>query len=349
MLFLTLTCLYFCSNEIEEAFGGNHDNSKHAQLLTSLLVTTKKRGMKGRFHLKSFDEIKDIYVTNMRLFDLARFQNTFLKLIRSWSEMVLPVAELTKLGYGCTTPAVGTHNKENISSLGSAFATRTTNQQHEQKKRPIDQAGNDKPEEEEEEKDVGDDDGEGEKEDNLGRLKRTREALMKNVEDPLDACVAKAKSARTRSTTRHVTAESESTVSTPSFLKKKKSSYKIAFSDSDNEDDDDNAKGKAEETTVEMDDLEDSAEEEEGVKLSKVPERFKPNVDVAPKKIAVSKATKPKQGKRKWFTDSEDAAIRNGVERFGAGKWSDIKSYYHIDLADRTAVQIKDRWRTLNN
>jgi hypothetical protein len=293
--------------------------------------------------LKSFDEIKDIYVTNMRLFDLARFQNTFLKLIRRWSEMVLPVAELTKLGYGSTTPAVGTHNKENISSLGSAFATRATNQQREQTKRPIDQAGNDKSEEEE--KDVGDD--EGDKEDNLGRLKRTREALMKNVEDPLDACVAKAKSARTRSTSRHVTAESESTVSTPSFLKKKKSSYKIAFSDSDN--DDDNAKGKAEETTVEMDDLEDSAEEEEGVKLSKVPERFKPNVDVAPKKIAVSKATKPKQGKRKRFTDSEDAAIRNGVERFGAGKWSDIKSYYHIDLADRTAVQIKDRWRTLNN
>jgi hypothetical protein len=32
---------------------------------------------------------------------------------------------------------------------------------------------------------------------------------MKNVEDPLDACVAKAKSARTRSTARHVTAESE--------------------------------------------------------------------------------------------------------------------------------------------
>jgi len=286
----------------------------------------------------------------MRLFDLARFQNTFLKLIRIWSGIVLPVAELTKLGYGSTTPAVSTQNKENISSLGSAFATRTTNQQREQKKSSIDQAGNDKPEEEEEEeKDVGDDDSAGEKEDNLGRLKRTRVALMKNVEDPLDACVAKAKSARTRSTTRHVTAESESTVSTPSFLKKKKSSYKIAFSDSDNEDDDDNAKGKAEETAVEMDELEDSAEEDEGVKLSKVPKRFKPNVDVAPKKIAVSKATKPKQGKRKRFTDSEDAAIRNGVERFGAGKWSDIKSYYHIDLADRTTVQIKDRWRTLNN
>ncbi len=64
------------------------------------------------------------------------------------------------------------------------------------------------------------------------------------------------------------------------------------------------------------------------------------------KKIAVSTKMKSR-GKRMKFTDSEDAAIRNGVERFGVGRWAGIKSYYHIDLADRTPVQIKDRWRTL--
>ena len=79
--------------------------------------------------------------------------------------------------------------------------------------------------------------------------------------------------------------------------------------------------------------------------MSKVPEPFKP--DVGPKKIDVSKTTKPKQGKRFRFTDSEDAALRSGIERFGVGRWADIKSYYHIDLANRSAVQIKDRWRTL--
>jgi hypothetical protein len=124
-------------------------------------------------------------------------------------------------------------------------------------------------------------------------------------------------------------------VSTPNFLKKKKSAYKVAFSDSE---DDDNAKGNVEEEV-------ETEEEKQGVKLSKVPEPFKP--DVGPKKIDVSKTTKPKQGKRFRFTDSEDAALRSGIERFGVGRWADIKSYYHIDLANRSAVQIKDRWRTL--
>ncbi len=319
-----------CSNEIEEAFG-DYEDSKYAVVLNSLLVSTKKR---GHLHLKSFDEIKAIYDDNARLFDLGKFQKLFLKLIRRWSEMVLPVAEMAKLGYGSTTPAVPVDNKENISSLGSAFATKATNQQRQQKKRRTDPAASLEPGEEEEVNYVGDDDGDGEKEDNLDRLKRTREALMKKVEDPLDDCVEKAKSARTRlAGAQHVTAESESTVSTPNFRKKKKSSYKIAFSDSE----DSNVK----EDKVEME------EEAKGVTLSEVPERFKPNVDVAPKKIAVSKGTKPRQ-KRKAFTESEDAAIRSGVERFGVGNWAEIKSYYHIDLADRSSVNIKDRWRTMN-
>lgn len=320
-----------CSNEIEQAFG-DYGESKHAEVLNSLLVSTKKR---GRLHLKSFDEIKAIYEDNARMFDLGRFQDTFLKLIRRWSEMVLPVAELAKLGYGSIKPTVAVDNKENISCLGSAFATKATNQQRQQKKRRIHPATSE-PDEDEEEEEDGHNDGEGQKEDNLDRLKRTREALMKNVEDPLNDCLEKAKSARTRfSGARHVTAESESTVSTPNFLKKKKSAYKVAFSDSE---DDDNAKGNVEEGV-------ETEEEEQGVKLSKVPEPFKP--DVGPKKIEVSKTTKPKQGKRFRFTDSEDAALRSGIERFGVGRWADIKSYYHIDLANRSAVQIKDRWRTL--
>ena len=167
---------------------------------------------------------------------------------------------------------------------------------------------------------------------------------MKNVKDPLYQCAEKAKSARTF-------AESESSVSTPKFRRKKKKTYKIAFSSgSEGEDSDDSecVRGKSVKEKAEVDDLKDSEEEDDGVKLSKVPKKFKPKVDVAPKAIAISNTTKAKQGKRKRFTDSEDAAIRNGVERFGPGRWADIKSYYHIELADRSAVQIKDRWRTLN-
>ena len=69
--------------------------------------------------MKSFDEIKEIYDANAQLFDLDRFQNKFLKLIRRWSEMVLPTPELAKFGYGSIAPPVVADNKENISSLGS--------------------------------------------------------------------------------------------------------------------------------------------------------------------------------------------------------------------------------------
>jgi len=52
--------------------------------------------------------------------------------------------------------------------------------------------------------------------------------------------------------------------------------------------------------------------------------------------------------KRKKFTEVEDAAIRLGVERFGVGKWVEIKKYYSTELIDRKNTNIKDRWRTLN-
>ena len=298
--------------------------------------------------MKSFDEIKKIYESNESLFDLSRFQHSFLRLIRRWSELVLPVGDLVKLGYGSSAPPAMS-NKENISSLGSAVATKPSNR-HKQTKRRIDytdeaEADEETQEEEDEESDHGTEDEIEEKEDNLGRLKRKREKLMKNVKDPLHQCAEKAKSART-----FAHAKSESSVSTPNFRKKKKT-YQVVFSSESEGDDSDNkecARGKSVKEKAEVDDLEDSEEENEGVKLSKVPKKFKPKVDVAPKKIAISNTTKAKQGKRKRFTDSEDAAIRNGVERFGPGRWADIKSYYHIDLADRSAVQIKDRWRTLN-
>ena len=341
-LLLFIVHLYFCRNEFEQAFG-THD-SNHTAILSSLLETKR-----GRLQLKEIDEMRQIYESNARMFDLARFQSSFLKLMRRWSEMVLPAAELTGLGYGSITPAGRVDNKENISSLGSAFAITATKQQRQQKRRRIDSASSDEIEENEQEKIVGDD-GEEEKEDNLDRLNRTRKAFMKNVEDPLDDCVAKAKSARTRSA-----AQTERRPGTPSFLKKKSSSYKIIFTDSEDDGSVENAseeapvENTAEEAKGEMGALEDSEEEGEAVKLSEVPKRFKPAPPKkSPKKIAVSVARKPKQGKRKRFTESEDSAIRSGVEKFGEGRWADIKSYYHIDLADRTSVQIKDRWRTLN-
>ena len=52
--------------------------------------------------------------------------------------------------------------------------------------------------------------------------------------------------------------------------------------------------------------------------------------------------------KRKKFTDEEDGAIHLGVEKFGVGRWAEIKEYYSKELIDRTTINLKDRWRTLN-
>jgi len=51
--------------------------------------------------------------------------------------------------------------------------------------------------------------------------------------------------------------------------------------------------------------------------------------------------------KRNPFTDSEKAAIKKGVEKFGIGQWSSVKSHYAIILRDRNTTQLKDAFRTM--
>ena len=56
--------------------------------------------------------------------------------------------------------------------------------------------------------------------------------------------------------------------------------------------------------------------------------------------------------KRKRFTEDEDKYIRRGVRIFAVPDeqipWAEIKEYYSRELIDRTTINIKDRWRTLN-
>lgn len=51
--------------------------------------------------------------------------------------------------------------------------------------------------------------------------------------------------------------------------------------------------------------------------------------------------------KRIPWSDEEKEAVKKGVEIFGLGKWSDIKKHFREVLHNRTSVQIKDAWRTL--
>ena len=50
---------------------------------------------------------------------------------------------------------------------------------------------------------------------------------------------------------------------------------------------------------------------------------------------------------RRFFAQSEDAAIIDGVRHYGAGNWISIKDAGGEALASRRPSQVKDRWRTL--
>lgn len=51
--------------------------------------------------------------------------------------------------------------------------------------------------------------------------------------------------------------------------------------------------------------------------------------------------------KRRKFTEQEKVAIREGVRKFGFGKWSKIREEYGEILRQRTNVNIKDCYRTM--
>ena len=343
----------------------------------------------GGLHLKSFKEIKKIYVANARIFDLEMFQHKFLQLVRRWTDLVLPTPQLSKLNYG-STDARGEamlselNNKENVNEPGadivkppSSFEASTTGRGQQQRSPPRPQRGlpqrkRAKRQEDmeppptetafEDDNDVNEvvddeiEESSDEEEYTVERkpsareeLKRKREKFMKKVKDPLNASVAIAEGARAG---KEKVDESESEDdndssneegakvednavkggklarggrrgSGPSFRKQKKSAHQLNFTDSEDD------------------------SEEEGVALSEVPTKYKAKKPAqAPRDIHVSR--KDEKTKRKRFTEGEDGAIRLGVERFGAGRWADIKSYYSIELKDRGAVQIKDRWRTIN-
>ena len=129
---------------------------------------------------------------------------------------------------------------------------------------------------------------------------------------------------------------------TPNIYKKKKSSKQLQWT-SDEESD--------------SDDGDDDAEIKAGTTLSEVPNRPKIKKTTPPSQqkkakpatqLLVHRERNSGGGlKRKKFTEEEKGAIKLGVQRFGFGRWAQIKEYYAEELMDRTSVNIKDCYRTM--
>ena len=188
----------------------------------------------------------------------------------------------------------------------------------------------------------------------IKELTRARDNLREEVVDPLDdmralAATAKAGPAGAARAVAKKKAQAvarkrqaESTGQTPELYKKKKNAKQLQWTSDEEEDSDDG---------------DDGAEVKAGTTLSEVPNRPKIKETTPPSQqkkakpatqLLVHRERNSGGGlKRKRFTEEEKGAIKLGVQRFGFGKWAQIKEYYRNELHDRTSVNIKDCYRTM--
>lgn len=135
-------------------------------------------------------------------------------------------------------------------------------------------------------------------------LKRARQDLSEEGTDPLQE-------------SRRIAAKATRTSHT--LYEPKKSASKVSFGNVDSDDDSDDETGRAH--------------------LSDVPARAKlvPQKPKSPKKVTVS----GEKHKRIPWTEQEKTAVKAGIEKYGKGKWHEIKCDYAVVLKNRTSVQIK--------
>jgi hypothetical protein len=135
-------------------------------------------------------------------------------------------------------------------------------------------------------------------------LKRARQDLSGEGTDPLQE-------------SRRIAAKATRTSHT--LYEPKKSASKVSFGNVDSDDDSDDETGRAH--------------------LSDVPARAKlvPQKPKSPKKVTVS----GEKHKRIPWTEQEKTAVKAGIEKYGKGKWHEIKCEYAVVLKNRTSVQIK--------
>lgn len=321
MIPLTVVVPSLTSQAINSHFDGDEEN-EFEDILRSLFsdsgAARKKHAKKG-LTLKSRQQLKTIYSENKRIFDLETLQSKFLKLIRLWVTTALPVPTLARLGYGVKTNNAKSALEEAQSKPAASTEASSKQLAHKRRKtnkNEVDKFLDDKKDD--------DDDEISEAQSKVEKLKQTRQALSEKVKDPLEESVARAAALPARQEKASPKKQGEIM---GKLLEKKASAVQLEFEDSDDE----------------------LSEAEDGdLKMSKVPERLKRTEKSKPSPINIQlPGQQSGPTKRKRFTEEEDQAILTGVERFGAGRWTEIKSEFPMELRDRNTVQIKDRYRTL--
>ena len=169
----------------------------------------------------------------------------------------------------------------------------------------------------------------------LREMRKARKTLQERAIDPLpesyEVATGAAPAPRKRSA-REEDLEEESSVDSPS--PKRSRSSKAGFY----------GRPKKKTARVEFDDSDEEEEELSEVRLSDIPQHHNYSNN-SPAKIegqrsAASRTSSgPKQ--RQKFSPEEKRAIREGVLKFGEGKWARIKSEYAAILQNRTNVNIK--------
>ena len=319
---------------INDLFAGCDEDNDFVIILTSLLTKSKSTKKKSKeSSLKSFDEIKAIYTDYSRVFDLEKFQAKFLKLIRQWAHMVLPFPDLAKCGYG----GVNVNRNENVGETEENtlsveedidYGNANNGGMSEESSCEQEKASKPKKQPKNAEDAVFDGSDEiSEAQPEMHALKRKRDSFGKKVKDPLDASIAYAAGLPSRTENRHSAVRSEEVM--PKFYQKMESAQRLEWTSDD--------------------DGESSEDEVGDLTMSNVPERFNLQTESKPdvKSVQTSGQSSAPPKKRKKFTDEEDNAIMKGIDRFGVGKWAEIKSHFPMELRDRGTVQIKDRYRTL--
>lgn len=101
------------------------------------------------------------------------------------------------------------------------------------------------------------------------------------------------------------------------------------------------------------------AKDEPGVDMPQTPATIQPGTEKKPeektdqpkkkRKRSVNPAhfRNKKKTKRNFWTQEEVDALLKGVEKIGPGKWTKIKGEYPEIFANRTSLDLKDKWRNI--